>query len=704
MSLQDQLSHYAKKEHPIIEGDIYVSTDGNDAADGSREHPFATIERAVKAVRALKTGKSGVRVCVHAGEYLTSGIALTQEDSGSADCPITYSAYGDGEVILNGGVTLRAEDFTAIDEAARARLHGAARDNVVCVDLKKYGLSEKDWGRLCPIGAFGTENKYDDCEEGANCELFLNGQRMTLARYPDEGFLRLGAVADVGDVWEFPEQNYHYDWNERRNHRGGAYIMDKPTTARAAGWKDTGDIWAYGYFYHDWADSSTPVKGFDIAHRTFYPAHVSRYGARKDALYYFYNVFEEMDAPGEWYLDRGAGKLYFYPPVDLKGARIEMTVTRSSVIDAKNVNHVTFEGFTVKGTRADAITIEGDHNTLRRLNIYGVMGNAMAVKGNFNIVTDCEVSHTGKGGVIMSGGDRATLTPGCSRVENCLFHDWAEVYMVYCGAVRLEGCGNVCAHNEMYNAPHSAIFYYGNDHVIEYNYIHDVVLHSSDAGAIYSGQDWAGQGCVVRYNCLCDIGGGEFTPDGIYFDDMLSGQTAYGNLLINVRKNGFLIGGGRDNFVFNNIMVHCGKALTYDDRGRDGFMNNGWAVASVASYENGSMWKRLRQSPYQSEIWKKRYPSLARLSHDFSDPNSPEFAPNPAHALVYDNLAIDEAGSIGRIDPSVAEYSDVDRNMAYKSLNEAGFEEDSYTLRADAQALRDMPGFVNLPLEKIGRC
>ena len=480
--------------------------------------------------------------------------------------------------------------------------------------------------------------------------------------------------------------------------------MDKPTTARAAGWRDTGDIWAYGYFYHDWADSSTPVKGFDIAHRTFYPAHVSRYGARRDALYYFYNVFEELDAPGEWYLDRESGWLYVYPPVELKDARIEMTVTRKSVIDAQNVNYVTFEGFTVKGTRADAITVEGDHNTLRRLNVYGVMGNAMAVKGNFNIVTDCEVSHTGKGGVIMSGGDRETLTPGCSRVENCLFHDWAEVYMVYCGAVRLEGCGNVCAHNEMYNAPHSAIFYYGNDHVIEYNHIHDVVLHSSDAGAIYSGQDWAGQGCVVRYNCLYDIGGGEFTPDGIYFDDMLSGQTAYGNLLINVRKNGFLIGGGRDNFVFNNIMVHCGKALTYDDRGRDGFMNNGWAVAAVSSYENGSMWKRLRQSPYQSAIWKKRYPSLARLSHYFSDPNSPEFATNQSHALVYDNLVIDEAGSVGRIDSSVKEYSDVDRNMAYRSFEEAGFEKDSYTLKAGAQAFRDMPGFVNLPLEKIGRC
>ena len=144
MSLKDQLSQYTKRDYPVIEGDIYVSTNGSDAGDGSREHPFATIERAIEAVRTLKAGKHGVTVCVHAGEYLTKGLNLTQEDSGSEDCPITYRAYGDGEVVLNGGVTLKAEDFVAISEEARARLHGEARDNVVCVDLKKYGLTKED--------------------------------------------------------------------------------------------------------------------------------------------------------------------------------------------------------------------------------------------------------------------------------------------------------------------------------------------------------------------------------------------------------------------------------------------------------------------------------------------------------------------------------------------------------------------------------
>jgi len=703
MSFTDHLSRYAPKPYPVVDGDFHVAPQGSDDADGSAGHPFATVERAVRAVRAVRDQRRGVTVCVHAGEYMTPGIRLTEADSGSEGCPIVYRAYGDGEVVLNGGVTLKSADFEPVTGAARERLRGEARDRVVQIDLTRYGLTEADWGPLFPIGMFGTEKKYDAWQPGENCELFVNGRRMTLARYPGEGFLRLAAVADVGDCYEFPEQNYDESWKERRNHRGGRYIMDKETTARLRGWRALDGIWAYGYFYHDWADSSTPIARFDLEHRSFFPEYVSRYGARRDALYFFYNVLDELDTPGEWYLDRASGLLFLYPPVPLEDARIEMTITRNSVISAENVSHVTFEGFTLKGTRGDALTITGSCNTMRRLTVYGVMGNAIVAKGWRNLVTECDVSHTGRGGICLSGGDRASLTPGENRADNNLIHDWAEVYMVYSPAVRLDGVGNVCSHNEIYNAPHSAVFYYGNDHLVEYNVIHDVVLHSSDAGAIYSGQDWAGQGCVVRYNCLYNVGGGEFRPDGIYFDDMLSGQTAYGNLVVGAKKNGLLIGGGRDNRICNNIVANCGTGIKYDDRGRDAFIGNGWAAAAVKSYETGSMWKRLRQAPYRSAVWAERYPALARISLDFDDPDNPDFPVNPANSEVKNNIVIEAGSEASVIRPDVRRFSEVSENAVFASEEEAGFVSGEYILRPDAPALKAAPGFKNLPLDKMGR-
>lgn len=703
MSFKDRLSKYTP--HPIEkeEGDFYVAPCGCDENDGSFDHPFATLQRAAQAVRAVKNEKNGVTVCVRAGEYRMNGLKLTREDSGSEDCPITYRAYGDGEVILNGGVTLNSADFEPVTEEIRNRLHGDACESVVQIDLKRYGLTEADWGEIHPIGKFGTEEKYDDYVPGTNCELFFNGQRMPLARYPDGGMMKLDAVKDVGDAREFPEQNYDFFWDARRNHAGGTYIVSRRTAERMQAWKSLEGIWAYGYFYHDWADSSTPIAAFDLEHRSFFPRYVARYGAKKGGLFYFYNVLDELDTPGEWYLNRKSGMLYFYPPEALGGACVEMTITENSLIELEGADHITFEGFTLRGTRGDAVRFRASDCTFRRMNVSGVLGAGFSGEGRRNLVTECEISHTGKGGILLTGGDRETLTPGCNRADNNHIHHFGEVYMAYFSGVHLEGCGNICSHNEIHDCPHAAVLYYGNDHLIEYNHIHDAVQHSSDAGAIYSGQDWTLQGCVIRYNVLHDIGNENFRPDGIYFDDMLSGQTAYGNLLVNIGRNGFLIGGGRDNHVFNNIIVHAGRGIDFDNRGRDGFLHNSMSGSEVRDYETGSMWQRLRRVPYQSALWKQRYPTLARLSHDFSDPDSPDFGPNPAYGQIHDNLVIAPDRSPGRFSPDAQAYSAIENNHAFATEEEAGMTPGEYTLPEDVPARQAMPSFENIPFEKIGR-
>ncbi len=705
MSFQDRLSRYTPKHIGILPGDIYVSPNGSDDNDGSLEHPYRSLQRAAQAVREIKDEKTGyLSVCLKAGQYLTDGFFLTEEDSGRDDLTIVYRAYGDGEVVLNGGVSLNAADFEPIPEEIRERLQPEARDHVFQIDLTRYGLTKEDWGHLCPIGKYGTEEKYDDYVPGTNCELFVNSRRMTLARYPNGDFAKLNGVANVGDVFEYPEQNYYHDWHDRRNHDGGVYMMDKRTTARLKNWKSYENVWAYGYFYHDWADASTPIKGFDLSHRTFYPAHVARYGAQKGASYYFYNVLDELDAPGEWYLDRESGMLYLYPPVPLwENPSIEMTITRNSIIHASNVNHLMFEDMTIRGTRSDAITLTGCDNTFRRMRIYGVLGNAIIIEGYRNLVTECDISHMGKGGIWLTGGDRDSLTPGQNVADNNLIHDFGEVYQTYHGGIHLHGVGNVCSHNELYNAPHTAIFYYGNDHLIEYNYLHEVVLRSSDAGAIYSGQDWAGYGSVLRYNVLHNVGGEGFRPDGIYFDDMLSGQTAYGNLLVNVVKYGFQMGGGRELKIFNNIIVNSIRGISYDDRGRDGLLHNGWAVSGVNDYEKSSMWVKLREAPYQSELWASRYPLLAKISHDFSDMDNPDFGPNPSYSHIHDNLVINAEGLGPRWLGDVHRFSLIERNCVYNSAAHAGMAEGEYVVNPGCQAANDMPGFFNIPFEQIGR-
>ena len=681
--------------------EFFVSICGSDANPGTKEAPFATLTAARDAVRAFiaKGLKEPVTIHVGAGEYRTSGITFESCDSGTEACPVTYIA--DGEVILHGGVSVAKEDWLAPDADMASRFCDEARPHIRMISLTSLGLTREDWGEEIAIGAYETSKRYDDAPTGCGCEFFTGGKRMVKARYPNDGFAQLEAVMDVGDVREFPPQNYHLDWFERRNHRGGAYIIDRKTAARVEGWKTPNDAWMFGYFYWDWADSSTPVT-FKIENRVVYPKFVSGFAARAGANYYFYNVPEELDCEGEWYLDRESGNLYFWP---WEGAQTaDFSCRGDSLIRCCETRHMTFDGFVLTATMGDGITVTGDDMTLTALTVKNIAGTAIRVNGYRNTVSDCEITRTGKGGIYVTGGDRATLTHGKNRVTNNYIHDYSEIYLTYQGGIDLRGVGNIADHNEICGSPHTAIFYGGNEHLIEYNDIHDVVLLSSDAGAIYAGFDWAAHGCIVRYNRLRDIGANSFTPDGIYWDDGHSGQTAYGNILINVKKYSFLVGGGRENEVRGNLIVDSGRAaLQYDDRNRDGFVHGGWARAAT-NKPDAPHWQHLDAVPYREEPWRSRYPLMQSIKTAFdTDPDDRDFPINPSYSTVKDNVVIAPRGAMYEIADSVYRYSEVCGNTLYDTYEAAGWDAQRLCLREDSPVLHDHPAIAEIPFDEIGR-
>ena len=643
--------------------------------------PFRTIADAQAEARV-----HGGTVLVKAGIYRES-IVLDSRDSGC-----TYRA--EPGAVLTGGISFSAADATRPDAAMLERFSPEASAHVRVMDLTEFGLTGKDWGNVYPIGSYHTASRYDDGELGLNLEVFENDRRMTLARYPNEGYLKLDGVLDMGEVNEFPPQNYWKCNYDLRNPRGGTYIIDKATNERLKNWRDPSTAWAFGYFYWDWADSSTPIR-INTANRAIMPKYVSNYGCRAGALYYLYNVPEELDAPGESWLDRETGLLYLYPADE--NALIEVSLSTRPLIEAKDADNVTIEGFTLTCTRADGITLSGNNCVLRNLLVKNVSENGIRVTGTGNTVENCEVTHTGRGGIILTGGDRITLTPGANRALNNYIHDFSEVYQTYQAGISLQGVGNTAAHNEISHSPHMAIGYGGNEHLIEYNFIHDVVTHSSDAGAIYSGYDWCGHGTVIRYNLLKNIGGDGFTPDGIYWDDGLSGQTAYGNILIDVRKYAFLVGGGRDCVVRDNIIIgESIHPILYDDRNRDGFVNGGWAHQSCDTPDSPH-WVKLRSIPVNSEPWITKYPRLSRLIHDFSQFNDPDFPINPAGSVVENNIIINRDARFGWMAQSVYDYNDIGVNHTYHSFEEADLDPETLNFRHPRE------GFPKIDVSAIGR-
>ncbi|MDD6799413.1 MAG: right-handed parallel beta-helix repeat-containing protein [Firmicutes bacterium] len=679
------------------EADIFISPKGDDGAEGSLGAPVKTFEAARAILRGLRAeGRTGtLKIAVMAGEYRINGFKLTDEDSDSQ-----WRVYGDGEVIINGGAALFDGEELNSDEISR--LHGDAVHAVRKYDLKKAGLTCDDWDRIYPIGAYANSKQYDSHKEGVSCEVFCDGNRMTLARYPNtDEYLRLDGVFDQGQPFEYPPQNYFHEYGELRNPEPGIYAVSDKVNERIKTWRSHEDIWIFGWFYHDWADSSTPVKKFDTNRRKVYPEYVSKYGARAGAPFFFYNVFEELDAPGEYYIDRENGILYVYPTSE--NPTVEISVAKEPLLCIENACNVTIDGFVLKCTRSDAIVINGDGCVVENCDIHGVYGNAAKINGTGNTFRLCEISHTGRGGVIVNGGSRDELVPGNNLIENCLFHNWGEVYMTYNPAVGLNGVGNRCAHCEMFDAPHMAIGYGGNDNIVEYNIIRNVVRRSSDAGAIYSGGDWFAYGNIVRYNCFFDVtGDGDQYPFCLYWDDTLSGQTAYGNYIINTGNAGAHIGGGRNNKLFGNVIVNAGEAILYDDRGRDGILNHGWAHASYET-PGGGYWRQFGKFRFREGIWAEKYPELKEIHDDFNRIDDPGFQVNPTGAFVSGNIVIQpEKDSVGWIADSVYKYGTVENNPLFKSAEDAGLDGDYMPLPGSA-AQKALPDFVKIPVSEIGR-
>ncbi len=702
---------YTEPEASIVQdADLYIAPNGSDENDGSFAHPLATLERARDLVRAMdKTDKTGVTVALTAGDYSLRSLSFTSEDGGTESCPVTYCAYGDGEVILNGGKTISPSDFSGVtDEAVLSRLTDDAAKNVVCADLTKLGLTAADWGKLYSVGGYSTASHYDGDTVGpVPCVLYYNGVPQTVARYPDSGFLTVQGIVREGEGLENSKSNHSQraDWATLRNPETTVFTIDKKTADRINGYASLDTVWLWTALMYNWADSTSPLKSFDYGARTLEPAYVSTYGAVPGTTYYIFNVIEELDTPGEWYLDRDTGMLYLWPESPLADAEISLSLSTEDLITVTDAPYLRFEGLTLKGTRGGGFNINSSDVAVNNCVITGISGVGVRLDGYRNAVTGCELSHIGGTGVDITGGDRETLTPGENRVENCLIHDYSEVALTAGPGVSLYGVGNVCAHNEFYNSPQQAIFYGGSNNVIEFNLMHEVALLSDDCSAIYAGRRWDCGGSVVRYNAMYGLGDKDHRPNGIYWDDGMSGQTAYGNLIVNCRQNGFLLGGGRDLDVHGNILINCETPVCYDDRARDGALNeDSWFKHSK---EGADMQQHLEEMPWRSELWQKAYPYTANWSLDYADPENPNFLPNPANSSVSSNLIVQYAGSFGRCDDSVYRFSDISGNAVYQvnAMKKLFVDPDNgdYTLRSDAPVFDEIPGFEQIPIGEIGR-
>ena len=659
---------------------LFVATDGNDAWSGKLQQanpqrtdgPFRTLERARNEIRKLQAAalpQGGVVVEVQPGIYeCTAPLELSAQDSGAAQAPILYRASSAGEVRLVGGKVVTGWQ-PVTDPNVLRRMDPSAIGHVLQADLKALGML--DLGKMEPGAGWGASRP--------GLEVFFRNEPMTLARWPNQDVVTIPEV--LGSI---PQ-----DIRGTKGCMDGvfSYQGDRPTR-----WLGEDDVMLHGYWFWDWADQRLRVASIDTERHVIRlerkPQH--SYGFRKGMYYYAYNLLPELDRPGEWYLDRKTGILYFWPPAqpgqedavsraafDKEHVLVSLVPT---LLRTNGAKYVTFHGFFFECTRDTTLSIAGaDHVRIEACTIRNSGSWGVNLSGKESGVVACNLYNLADGGVQLSGGDRKKLIPAGLYVDNCDFHHFGRWNPICKPGVQVNGVGNRVTHCHLHDAPHMAVMWGGNDHLFEYNEMNDVVRNANDAGIMYAGYDPTMRGHMIRFNYFHHVSGyRDRGCNGVYLDDMFCSATMYGNIFYKVPRAAF-IGGGHDNVVENNIFVDCKPAIHVDARAL------GWAAPGAPQ-----LLKRLDEMPYRDEPWRTRFPQLLTYRDgQYAAPGGNLIVRNICWGGRWDEVE-------KKATPGVA-FTD---NLVNQDPRFVAPEQANFQLRDDSPAWK--LGFQRIPVEKIG--
>ena len=570
---------------------------------------FAKVRDDIRAARANGTiaPDEAVTVTLAPGEYLVAGnrLELTGEDSGSAKAPVTWRAEKRGSVRLFGGIRLSAADFRpVVDEAVLSRLDRSVRDRVRVADL-----SPRFAGALKP---------WPDSIRGVlpGPWLCCDGEHLPIARWPnadaeDHGWAGFDVcLRPGGNEWKVNAANPPPDATAP-----GAFEFpgERPTK-----WCFDAGVWLLAYWKHDWACEYLRAASFDPETKALTLATWAQYGLGKGNNGYFkkrrfyaLNVFEELDAPGEWYIDRAAKKLYYLPKGRLEDEELVLADDTAPFVVLSGASHIVFENIEFRYSHGKTVfEMKGTDNVIRNCGFNCHGGCAVVVNGNRNRITGCAIAHNGATAVSLGGGNRRMLLPANNLIDNCDISDYAIFKRIYAPGINLSGCGNAIRNCKIHDGPYIALWYDGNEHLIADNEFDHCVFEAGDSGCIYTGKDAAGQGTLIFGNFIHDLAHTAVESNsrqGIYFDDCDWGDDVIGNTFRHAGRAVF-IGGGKMHRIFNNVITECNHGVHADGRGRTWRLkrNSFPTDAKGVSYARG----KCEGYNFRYAPWNAYYPQL----------------------------------------------------------------------------------------------
>lgn len=538
--------------------EIYVSPKGNDAASGTRASPVQSLHRAAELAEK-NAGKVAVSIKLSGGVYpLNTALKLGHENGGTAHAPVRWEAMPGEEVIISGGIP-----------------------------VDKW-LEEKDgsWSTMLPEAYRGTFRTF-----------YVNGKRAIRARYPNEGYLR------VGKAGEDKRTNFYFNENDIppiNNPEGLELVL-----------------------LHDWSVTRIPVKSIDQKSRQL--TAVDSIGSRlsfftlthweEHPRYYLENVREFCDHPGEWFADFDTRKIYYRPlpgetlaetygiiplseklvviegseekpceHISFKGITFEHTAFELSdhgycgiqacmyhdrsmnqsswsklpaAIELNMAAHCIFEQCTIRNTGGSGIWIGRNCSECRIIesHIHTISGNGVNIgEGNDRLIEGIQwwkssPQEVSRGNVISH-----------SLIEQCGLQFYGAVG-IWCGLV----ANTLIEHNEIRDLPYTGISVGWlwtaeptpcRENTIHANHIHHILNKLSDGGGIYSlGLQ---PGSRITNNLIHDVrvNAGRAESNGMFLDEGTKELLVENNIIYNIARSPLRFHKAKyPNTVRNNVLA-----------------------------------------------------------------------------------------------------------------------------------------------------
>ncbi|MBL7813671.1 MAG: fibronectin type III domain-containing protein [Saprospiraceae bacterium] len=480
----------------------YIAANGDDNNDGkSTTTAWKTINKLNASIWGIQAGD---KIFFRKGDTFEGQIGLAND--GVAGNPITLDAYGSGNNPIITGTTA-VTGWT---------LHAT---NI--------------WKKQLTASVVK--------------QLFENGSRLPIGRYPNSGFLRMNTGGSYNSFTDtdltFPNDYFN----------GATVVMP------------TSDF--------NW-DISTVTSSNSAGYVSYSPA--TAYGNQADLGYFFTNKLSFLDQANEWCYDNATQTLYLYSTTDPNSRNIRASIYDYGVYANWNRKYITIQNLQFQGQNVDGVWMQGapcQDNKILNCQFSGQAQSALTMMGANLVISNNTFNDVG--GLGVNGYATSNITIANNQFNNIgMVAGLGNSGVGDLQAIRLwNGSGAVIRQNVITNTGYNGLTVNMDGALIEKNIVTNSLALSADGGCIYTyGSNSYNN--IIQNNIVSGIVGNVAArPTGtgaivnaIYLDNNVHHITVQNNTVYDVLGSAMIVNtGSHDNIFNNNVTYKCTVGLGFYD-------------------------------------------------------------------------------------------------------------------------------------------